>query len=127
MSVKEIGCCGAYCRTCRIYRTHCKGCKIGYDVGERDVAKARCGIRVCCLQRRLATCADCSRYSTCGILGSFHGKTGYKYGKYGQALDYVRDNRYEAFLEVADHWTNAYGKYPSPAEPTERRRTGSGA
>ena len=28
---EEIGCCGAYCGTCREYRKTCKGCKTRYD------------------------------------------------------------------------------------------------
>lgn len=113
MSVKEIGCCCAYCRTCRAYETQCKGCKIGYDVGERDISKARCKIKVCCLARALATCADCSEYSACEIVADLYAKSGDKYGKYHQAADYIRGNGYEAFLQVAAHWTNAYGRYPS--------------
>ena len=116
MSLKEIGCCGAYCKTCRAYKVACKGCKIGYDAGERDIAKARCKIKVCCLARQLETCADCSQYLLCGTLGALYGKAGYKYGKYRQALDYVRENGYEAFLAIADRWTGAYGKYPPQAE-----------
>jgi hypothetical protein len=115
VSVKEIGCCCAYCRTCRAYKTHCKGCKVGYDTGQRDIGKARCKVKVCCLTRGLATCADCSEYSACGIVGDLYGKSGYKYGKYQQALDYIRGNGYEAFLRVANRWTNAYGRCPSQA------------
>ena len=32
MSISEIGCCGAYCRTCSAFIEQvCKGCKVGYD------------------------------------------------------------------------------------------------
>ncbi len=122
MSVKEIGSCGAYCRTCRAYTVACKGCKLGYDSGERDIARARCKIKLCCLARQLATCADCSQYLVCRTLGALYGKAGYKYGKYRQALDYVRENGYEAFLGIADRWTGAYGKYPPQA--AKRRAVG---
>lgn len=27
---EEIGCCGAYCKTCREFEKTCKGCKLGY-------------------------------------------------------------------------------------------------
>jgi hypothetical protein len=123
MSLKEIGCCGAYCRTCRAYGVACKGCKIGYDTGERDIAKARCKIKLCCLSRQLETCADCSQYMVCRVLAALYAKSGYKYGKYRQALDYVRENGYEAFLVVAGRWTGAYGKYPPPSGETKSRRT----
>lgn len=112
MSLKEIGCCGAYCKRCRAYRVACKGSKIGYDAGERDIAKARCKIKLCCLAQQVDTCADCSPYMVCGTLGALYGKAGYKYGKYKQALDSIRENGYGAFLAIADRWTGAYGKHP---------------
>ena len=124
VSLKEIGCCGAYCRTCRVYRVACRGCKVGYDTGERDIAKARCKVKLCCLSRRLETCADCPQFSVCGTLGAFHDKSGHKYGKYRQALDYVRQNGYETFLVVADRWTGACGRYPPPSREAKSRRTG---
>lgn len=124
MSLREIGCCGAYCKTCRAYRVACKGCKTGYDTGERDIAKARCKVKLCCVTRYQETCADCSEYVACEALGALHGKPGYKYGKYRQALEYVRENGYEPFLVVADRWSGAYGKYP-PNDETKSRRTGT--
>jgi hypothetical protein len=123
MSLREIGCCGAYCTTCRAYKVACRGCKIGYELGERDIAKARCKIKLCCISRQLETCADCSEYVACEVLGAFHGKVGYKYGKYRQALEYIREHGYEAFLVVADCWTGAYGKYLPPGRETKSRRT----
>jgi len=40
-----IGCCGAYCKTCKPFITkNCKGCKIGYEPGGRDLSKAKCKI-----------------------------------------------------------------------------------
>jgi len=112
MSVKELGCCGAYCRNCPAYIVACKGCKIGYDTGERDIAKTRCKIKLCCLARQLATCADCPHYSVCQTLGAFYARAGYKYREYKQAPDYIRENGYEAFLAVANRWSGAYGLYP---------------
>lgn len=123
MSLKEIGCCGAYCGTCRAYRVACKGCQIGYEAGERNIAKARCKIKLCCISRQLLTCADCSEYEACEVLGALHSKAGYKYGKYRQALDYIREDGYEAFLVVAGCWTGAYGKYPPPSAEKESHRT----
>jgi hypothetical protein len=48
MSIREIGCCGAYCKTCRTSTSGsiCRGCKLGYGDGERDIDKAKCKINV---------------------------------------------------------------------------------
>jgi hypothetical protein len=76
--VRYIGCCGAYCGTCRALSDRvCRGCKLGYATGERDLANSRCAMKLCCLTRGLETCAECGDYSTCEILGAFHGKNGY--------------------------------------------------
>lgn len=112
MSVQEIGCCGAYCRTCRAYPAPCAGCTQGYDSGERDIRKARCQIKICCISHGHATCADCSESVDCRTLGGFHAKNGYKYGKYRQALLFIREMGYEAFVTIADEWTGAYGRFP---------------
>ena len=112
MSVLEIGCCGAYCRTCPERRAgRCQGCKIGYGDGTRDIAKARCKMKVCCLGKELATCADCDSYASCATIKGFHGKNGYKYKKYQQALTFIREHGYGAFLKIADGWKNQYGRY----------------
>jgi hypothetical protein len=44
VAIKEIGCCGAYCKTCieewqkkkRPDERTCLGCKLGYESGKRD-------------------------------------------------------------------------------------------
>lgn len=42
MSIEEIGCCGAYCGTCRELKEHlCRGGKLGHKTGERDISKAK--------------------------------------------------------------------------------------
>ena len=111
MSITEIGCCGAYCRTCPAFHgMACKGCKTGYENNGRDLSKARCKIKVCCISRQHQSCSDCSEYAACGILDAFYGKNGHKYRKYKQATEYIRENGYAAFLAAADTWTNAYGK-----------------
>ncbi|MDN7025782.1 DUF3795 domain-containing protein [Methanoculleus sp. FWC-SCC1] len=113
MSLSEIGCCGAYCGRCRVLREHlCKGCRLGYDTGERDPGKAKCRIKVCCMQKGYTSCADCPDLDACPTLGEFYGKKGYKYNKYRQAIAFIRENGYPAFLEIADTWTNASGRYP---------------
>ncbi len=106
-----VGCCGAYCRTCRPYIDgHCKGCKLGYEGGGRDLSKARCLMKVCCLTRGLQTCADCPEFASCGALTQFYSKNGRKYRKYREAVAFIRASGYDAFLSQADKWRNAYGR-----------------
>ena len=110
-----IGCCGAYCRTCPpLLAGQCNGCKLGYDTGERDFTKARCPMKRCCLARGLETCAACSDLAACGIVGAYHNKTGYKYGKYRQATEFIRTYGCAEFIRQAGAWTCAYGKLQPP-------------
>jgi hypothetical protein len=111
MPVEEIGCCGAYCGTCKAYPEICKGCKLGYSGGSRELCKAKCKIKVCCLTKQHCTCADCPEYFNCETIQNFHTHEGYKYGKYKQAIAYIKSSGYDAFLEKADKWNGAYGKY----------------
>jgi hypothetical protein len=112
MSIEEIGCCGAYCKTCRIYPENiCKGCKIGYKNKDRDIEKAKCKMKVCCIKKELLSCADCKQYESCEILQGFYKKNGYKYKKYKEALEFIRKNGYKKFIKIADTWTMQYGKY----------------
>lgn len=110
--IRHIGCCGAYCKTCKAFREgFCKGCKLGYVTGERDIKKARCKIKVCCFgKRKLETCADCADYSKCSIIRGFYGKNGYKYKKYEEATRFIREKGYPKFLKQAREWKGAYGK-----------------
>lgn len=107
-----IACCGAYCKTCKPYKEgFCKGCKLGYDDGKRDLNKAKCKIKVCCFkEKKLETCADCPDYMDCKIINTFHGKSGYKYKKYKQSMDYIVENGYPKFIKLADKWKGPYGK-----------------
>ncbi|MCE5187976.1 MAG: DUF3795 domain-containing protein [Eubacteriales bacterium] len=117
MPREMIGCCGAYCKTCKVYvQGLCKGCKTGYDTGERDISKAKCAIKVCCIRRGLSSCADCEAYGDCGMVSAFYAHESYKYKKYKQATEYIRAQGYEAFLRNADCWNGAYGAYNVPAE-----------
>lgn len=68
-------------------------------------------MKVCCVSKKLRSCADCGDYDTCRILNDFYDKNAYKYKKYKEATEYIRANGYDAFLEIADTWKNAYGKY----------------
>ncbi|MBN2082567.1 DUF3795 domain-containing protein [bacterium] len=118
MTRGEIGCCGAYCKTCRALADGtCRGCKLGYDNGERDLARARCQMKFCCLTRfgSEATCADCADYASCPLLSAFYGHSSYKYRKYHEALEFIRQHGYGAFLAAASGWRGAYGKLVPPA------------
>lgn len=112
MTIKAIGCCGAYCGTCQALKAGtCKGCKLGYINDERDIEKAKCKMKVCCVKKKYNTCADCPEINSCVIINEFHSKNGYKYKKYKQAIEFIMKNGYAEFLKVADSWNGAYGKY----------------
>jgi len=112
VSKELLGCCGAYCQTCKVYAQQlCKGCKVGYESGERDISKAKCAMKVCCVKRGLVSCADCDEYTSCKILAVFYGHESYKYKKYKQATEFIRANGYDAFFRLADGWHGAYGSF----------------
>ncbi len=107
-----IACCGAYCRTCKPYNEgHCKGCKIGYESGERDIDRAKCKIKLCCFRdNKFDICSECDKFSNCKI---FNGR--FKVGtrdnkKYQEALVFIKKNGYSKFIELADQWTGPCGK-----------------
>lgn len=114
MTILEIGCCGAYCKTCIQHQREkypneksCRGCKIGYETGTRNIDRAKCKIKVCCFkEKRLQTCADCSNYP-CETLEVFFSKGRAKYRK---QLDFIRDHGYQKFLKNADRWKGPSGK-----------------
>ena len=90
----------------------CKGCKLGYDQGNRDISKAKCAMKVCCFRaKHLETCADCSEYLKCEIIRSFQSKKGFKYKKYKQSIEFIRKNGYSAFIKFADEWNGPLGKF----------------
>ena len=97
MSILEIGCCGAYCRTCRAFRGGaCRGCNTGYDNGQRKLERARCRIKLCCLgKKRLQTCADCEEFDSCAILRNWYAKKGAKYQRYKRSAEYIRSYGYD--------------------------------
>jgi hypothetical protein len=109
---KYVGCCGAYCRTCRPFiEGACRGCKLGYAEGKREIRRAKCAMKVCCVgERNLETCADCPDYETCEIIQGFYAKKGYKYKKYRESIEFIRKHGYAKFIEVANRWKGAYGK-----------------
>ncbi len=111
MSVREIRCCGTYCKTCiqwqktKYPNEHtCQGCKLGYENDKRDITKAKCEIKICCFgKKHLETCADCPNYP-CPITEKFYSKKGYKYKQYQKQLEFIKQNGYKTFLEQAEKW-----------------------
>jgi hypothetical protein len=112
MTIQEIGCCGAYCKTCKeLTRENCLGCKLGYENGNRDIEKAKCQMKVCCFkEKKFQTCADCEEYVSCSIIQDWFNKNGYKYKKYKESIEFIRQNGYDKFLKIANSWKNQYGK-----------------
>jgi len=110
--VKYIGCCGAYCMTCRPFTEgFCKGCKLGYENKKRSIDNARCKIKLCCFRdRKFETCADCAYFDSCILISSLYDKNGFKYKKYKQNNEFIRKNGYSAFFKSADTWKGPYGK-----------------
>jgi len=107
---KYIGFCGFYCRTCRAYADgQCRGCTPGYDTGERDIARAKCKIKLCCFRdNKLETCADCADFPSCELIrGRF---TDYKLRRSLEFLDFIKNEGYPAFIERADTWKDCLGK-----------------
>jgi hypothetical protein len=111
-SKQYIGCCGAYCKTCKEYTNGlCKGCKLGYENQKRDINKAKCKIKLCCFRDNdFQTCADCPNLKSCSTINSWYEKKGYKYKKYKEAILFILKNGYSKFVKKAKSWTNAYGK-----------------
>ncbi|NLB79664.1 MAG: DUF3795 domain-containing protein [Clostridiaceae bacterium] len=107
-----MGCCGAYCGTCPVIKEQlCKGCKIGYLDGQRDIGKAKCKTKKCCIKKGYNSCADCSELDNCQIINDFYSKNGFKYAKYKEAINFIKRNGYDNFFTVVNNWKNAYGKY----------------
>jgi len=47
---------------------------------------------------------------------SFFAHKGYKYAKYKQALEFIKNDGYLSFFKSADKWKCAYGKLDSNKE-----------
>jgi hypothetical protein len=106
-----IGCCGAYCMTCKALSPGaCKGCTIGYGNGHRDISKAKCPIKVCCFrQREHETCADCPDYP-CRLIAAHFSKKGWKYRQTRRQLKFIREHGYKNFLKIAKTWKDCRGR-----------------
>ena len=50
-ALSYVSSCCLYCKTCQEFiKGFCKGCKLGYDSGERDINRAKCKIKLCCFK-----------------------------------------------------------------------------
>jgi hypothetical protein len=66
VSPELVAYCGLYCGACPSYRRQrCSGC--------HDSSKATwCKVRTCCIERGIASCADCSDFSDPSRCQKFH-------------------------------------------------------
>ena len=110
--IRHIGCCGVFCKTCKPFNDgFCKGCRLGYDDGKRDINKAKCKIKLCCLkEKEYETCADCEEFSTCDKIITRFGKEKYNFKKCMQFLEFIKKNGYSKFTKIAKNWKGPYGK-----------------
>jgi hypothetical protein len=114
MDGKEyIGCCGAYCKTCRsLTREKCKGCKLGFNDGDRNINRTRCNIKKCCFRdNKFETCADCQKLDSCNHMENWYKKEQGKYRSYKKFLDYIKENGYSKFIKTAESWKNWFGEF----------------
>lgn len=111
-NLKYIGCCGTYCKTCKPYiEGYCKGCKLGYYTGKRDINRAKCIIKLCCIkEKKYSSCADCDKYLTCKKIKKKFGNDKYNFKKCMQCLDFIKNNGYDKFTKIADKWKGPFGK-----------------
>jgi len=119
-----IGCCGAFCGKCRqLTEGICKGCKLGYDEGMRNINAARCRIKLCCFrEKKIQTCSDCPEFPGCRIIHDFYGNKGYKYGKYCESIEFIKKHGYQDFLEQTCTWKNEYGRLELPARKSADKK-----
>jgi hypothetical protein len=110
-SKKYIGCCGAYCKTCGGFlRKCCKGCKTGFENGERNINASRCKIKLCCFRdNQFDTCAECSKLQSCALMEKWYQKNKGKYKKYKALLFFIKEKGYSRFVKIAAAWKNELG------------------
>ena len=113
MSDLYVGCCGAYCKTCMASGDGtCRGCRLGYEEGERKIGRARCKIKRCCLiEKGLPTCMECDDFEACRLLDEFYSKFNSRQ-RIRRAAEFIREYGYDRFIEIADDWTGSKGDLP---------------
>ena len=107
-----ISCCGFYCKTCKEFTAGlCKGCKIGYDKGVRDISKAKCKIKICCFkEKNLTSCAECKEFPDCTIISNRFKVGTYQNRKCLEALHFIKDNGTSNYIKSANSWKSHYGR-----------------
>lgn len=110
--VNYIACCGCYCKTCKAFTSkNCPGCKLGYNNNNRDINKAKCKIKLCCLKDKIIeSCADCSDFYKCSIISNKFKSGTYDNKKCLETLEYIKSNGYNSFIKLANNWKNHFGK-----------------
>jgi hypothetical protein len=109
---KFIGCCGAYCKACRSFvRGDCKGCKLGFDIGDRNINRTGCTVKKCCFRdKKYETCADCNNFDSCNYMENWYKKGKGKYRAYKKYIDFIKENGYTKFIEIANAWKSHFGE-----------------
>jgi hypothetical protein len=64
--------------------------------------------------KKLDSCADCPEYEECRMIRSLFDKNGYKYKKYRQSMEFIREFGYQEFIAAARSWKGAYGRLNPP-------------
>jgi hypothetical protein len=107
--ISYIGCCCFNCKTCKEFTIgNCKGCKLGYIDGKRDINKAKCKTKLCCFkERKFNTCADCTDYSSCSLIQNRF--KGYQLKKSLGFIEFMKENGYKKYIKYANKWNNYYG------------------
>jgi hypothetical protein len=60
-------------------------------------------------ERQLQTCANCKDFSSCRILQNWYQKAGGKYQRYKKSADFIRNQGYDRFVEIAHQWKDSCG------------------
>ena len=62
------------------------------------------------MTKGLETCGDCDEFLSCNLIQDWYRKKGYKYQKYKESIDFIREHGYDDFLRKITTWKRAYGK-----------------
>ncbi|UYP47030.1 hypothetical protein NEF87_003315 [Candidatus Lokiarchaeum ossiferum] len=62
-----IGYCGVFCGGCPSYHVgNCHGCR-SVDTNQKRISKWKCRKRLCCLEKDIYSCGDCSELIGCRL------------------------------------------------------------
>jgi hypothetical protein len=91
-----VACCGLYCGACKKYlRGSCPGCRENHKA-------SWCAVRTCCLEKKIASCADCQEFANprdCAKFNSFISRViGFVLrSDRAKCIDAIKKQGYEAF------------------------------